>query len=206
MSFDLYLTFAAASAVLILIPGPAVTVIVANALAHGAGRALVTVAGTSSAILAQLIILTLGLSPLLGLLSDWFEGLRWAGVAYLVYLGLRKWSEPQAPAGSGALSPIAARRLYWQGFVVNATNPKTLAFYAAFFPQFIDPARPAMAQLALLSFTFLVIATLIDGSYALAGERLGAWLRGAARTRLRNRLSGGLLIGAGLGLALVRRG
>ena len=210
MSLELYLAFCLATAVLILIPGPAVSLIVANSIAHGGRRALVTVAGTSSAIVLHLTILAFGMTSVLLLLAEWFELLRWLGVAYLVYLGIQHW---RAAAGSKAAALVAAtargvsaQRLYWQGFLVNATNPKTLLFYAAFFPQFIDPAGPALPQLLLLSASFLTIATLLDGAYALLGGRLRGLLSDPRRARLRGRLTGGLLIGAGLGLALARRG
>ena len=88
---------------------------------------------------------------------------------------------------------------------VNATNPKTLFFFAAFFPQFLDPTRALGPQIAALCVTFLVIQTLLDGCYALLGGRLRPWLTSRARARIRNRVTGGLLVGAGLGLALARR-
>lgn len=205
MPLELYLAFVAATAVLILIPGPAVSLIVANALAHGARGALVSVAGVSTAVVGQLVLVGFGMASAMALMSEWFEWLRWLGVAYLVYLGVRQWRA--APVALGDVrAPAASRaRLYWTGVVVNATNPKTLVFYAAFFPQFVDPARPHGAQIALLCLTFLVIQTLLDGSYALLGGRLRPWLASRARARLRNRVTGAFLIGAGLGLALARR-
>lgn len=205
MPLELYLAFVAATAVLILIPGPAVSLIVANALAHGARGALVSVAGVSTAVVGQLVLVGFGMASAMALMSEWFEWLRWLGVAYLVYLGVRQWRA--APVALGDVrAPAASRaRLYWTGVVVNATNPKTLVFYAAFFPQFVDPARPHGVQIALLCLTFLVIQTLLDGSYALLGGRLRPWLASRARARLRNRVTGAFLIGAGLGLALARR-
>jgi threonine/homoserine/homoserine lactone efflux protein len=90
--------------------------------------------------------------------------------------------------------------------MVNGTNPKILFFYAAFFPQFIDPALPGIGQMIILCLTFVTIATILDGGYALLGGRLRGLLQDQRRQRLRNRLTGSLLIGAGLGLALARRG
>ncbi len=205
MPLELYLAFVAATAVLILIPGPAVTLIVATALAHGARGALVSVAGVSTAVVGQLIVVGFGMASAMALLAEWFEALRWAGVAYLVYLGLRQWRASPVALGDVAAPSVSRARLYWTGVVVNATNPKTLVFYAAFFPQFIDPLLPHGPQIAALCVTFLVVQTLLDGSYALLGGRLRPWLASRARARLRNRVTGGLLIGAGLGLALVRR-
>ncbi len=206
MTIDLYLAFVLATVLLILFPGPAVTLIVANSLTYGARRALVTVAGSSSAIALQLVITTLGMISMIAVLADWFEWLRWAGVAYLVYLGIKQWRAPAVALDDVAVAAVSGRRLFWQGFIVNATNPKTLFFYAAFFPQFIEPASPALPQLVLLSVTFFVIATLLDGGYALVAGRVRNLLRSRRQGRLRNRITGSLLIGAGLGLALARRG
>jgi threonine/homoserine/homoserine lactone efflux protein len=206
MSLDLYLAFLLATTVLILIPGPNVTLLVATSLAHGPRRALITLAGTSSAIALQLVIVALGMTSLILVLAGWFEWLRWAGVAYLVYLGIQQWrAEPLAlddldarRAGSG--------RLFWRGVLVSATNPKTLLFYGAFFPQFVAPGSPPGPQLALLCTTFLFVATALDGAYALLAGRLRPWLRDRRRARLRNRLTGSCLIAAALGLAFARRG
>jgi threonine/homoserine/homoserine lactone efflux protein len=205
MPLELYLAFVFATAVLILIPGPAVTLIVANAIAHGSRRALVSVAGVSTAVVVQLVLVALGMASLMALLSEWFEWLRWLGVAYLVYLGIRQWRAAPLALEAGLMRAVSRRRLFWTGFLVNATNPKTLFFYAAFFPQFVDPGAAFGPQILALCATFLVIQTLLDGSYALLGGRLRGLLTGRRRARLRNRVTGTLLIGAGLGLALARK-
>ena len=205
MPLDLYLAFVLASTLLILMPGPNVTLLVANSIAYGARRALATLAGTSSAIALQLVVTVLGMTSLMLVLASWFEWLRWAGVLYLVYLGVQQWRA--LPVALEDIDPqaIAARALFWRGFLVSATNPKTLLFYAAFFPQFVDPASAPLPQLLLMSATFLCLAVALDGSFALLAGRLRELFRGRARARLRNRLTGSLLIGAGLALALARR-
>lgn len=205
MDMELYLAFVAATTLLILFPGPAVALIVATSLSHGSRAALITVAGSSSAVAVLLGVTALGMTSLMLVLSQWFEVLRWAGVAYLFYLGLQAWrSKAQAPNGR-AVKKVSAKKLYLRGFVVNATNPKTLFFYAAFFPQFVDPAAPIGPQLVLLCATFLTIATLLDSGYALLADGLSHLVKSERGARLRNRVTGGLLIGAGLGLALARR-
>ena len=200
---DLYLAFVLATVVLILIPGPNVALIVANSVAYGSRYGLLTVAGTGSAIAIQLALTVLGMAALLGALAEWFEWLRWAGVAYLVYLGVRVWCAPATDLGGIAPQPKSVRALFWRGFLVSATNPKTLLFYGAFFPQFVDPGHDLASQLLMLSASFLVISTLGDVCWALlVGSARGLL---AGRARLRNRLTGGLLIGASLGLALARK-
>jgi threonine/homoserine/homoserine lactone efflux protein len=204
MPLNLYLAFVAACALLIVIPGPNVALIVANSVAHGARYGLMTVAGTASAMVLQLALVVLGASALLGLLASLFDWLRWLGVAYLLWLGLRTWRAAASDLSGIAAEPRSARAIFARGFLVSLTNPKTLLFYAAFLPQFVSAdSGEATRQLLLLSGTFLVIAVLLDGGWALLASRLRSLLR--ARARLRNRLTGGLLMGAGFGLALARR-
>lgn len=205
MNLELYLAFIFATAVLILIPGPVVAVIVANSLAHGGRRALITMVDASTANVVHLTLVALGMTSFMLVLAGWFEWLRWLGVAYLVYLGLRVWLAKPILSGERTIDAAPRARLFWQGFIISVTNPKTLFFYAAFFPQFVDPARPVEFQITVLCLTFLVIQITVDGTYALLGGRIGGLFISRRGARLRNRLTGSLLIGAGLGLALTRR-
>lgn len=203
MSLDLYLAFVAASAILILIPGPNVALIVANSVAHGTRFGLLTVAGTSSAVVVHLALTVLGATAILNFLATSFDWLRWAGVVYLVWLGVRAWRAPPVDLAGTEAQARSVRLIYGRGFLVGLTNPKTLLFYGAFLPQFITPGQAAADQLLLLAVTFLVVAVVLDGVWAILAGRLRALL--TTHVRLRNRLTGGLLIGAGLGLALARR-
>jgi threonine/homoserine/homoserine lactone efflux protein len=203
MPLDLYLAFVVAVVVLIVVPGPNVALIVANSVAHGARYGLVTVAGTSSAMVVQLALTVFGMTALLGWLAAWFEILRWLGVAYLAYLGWRAWTAPAHDLSAARAQPRSAWTIYGRGVLVSLANPKTLLFYAAFLPQFVAPGGDATAQLALLAATFLGLAIVLDGVWALLAARAGGLL--ATRGRLHQRLTGGLLIGAAAGLALARR-
>jgi homoserine/homoserine lactone efflux protein len=196
----LYAAFIAATLVLLLIPGPNVAAIVATSVAHGTRAGLVTVLGTSSAAIVQLALVTLGLSAALAAFAQGMEVLRWLGAAYLIALGIAQWCAPVPELTS--VAPLPRRAIYGRGFAVALTNPKTLFFYAAFFPQFIAADRPFGAQIAVLGATFLGLALLVDGGWAVLGGRLRGIL--VARGRLRRRLAGTALIGAGVGLALAR--
>lgn len=215
---DLFVAFAAATTALILLPGPIVTLVIANSIAHGTRTGLATVAGASTGNAVLVAAGALGLTAVVALLADIFEYVRWAGVAYLVWLGARAWREalrrrsPEAPhpAGEGSIDPVfraapRARGVFVQGLVVAITNPKTILFYAAFFPQFIDAGLPIAPQLLAMSVAFVVIATTFDSCYALLAGRVRPWLTGERRTRVRHGLTGTLLIATGLGLALTRR-
>jgi homoserine/homoserine lactone efflux protein len=203
MSLELYLAFVAATVILILIPGPNVALIVANSVAHGSRYGLLTVSGTSSAVIIQLLLTVAGMTTFLSVMANWFEWLRWIGVAYLIYLGLRAWRAPPVDLTTAKPEPRSARAIYLRGFLVSLSNPKTLLFYGAFFPQFVSVGADLTTQLIVLAVTFFVIAVVLDGTWALLAGRFRAVL--AVNGKLRNRLTGGLLIGAGAGLALARR-
>jgi threonine/homoserine/homoserine lactone efflux protein len=203
MDLSLYLAFVLATSILILIPGPNVSLIVANSVAYGTRYGLLTVAGTSSAVLVQVTITALGMTAVLGSLAYWFEWVRWIGVGYLVWIGIKQWRAEAIDLTRTKPQPKSTRVIYLRGLLVSLSNPKTLLFFGAFFPQFISMDRDPEAQVLLLCATFLVIGTLLDGAWALLAGRVRWFLR--SRGRLRNRLSGGLLISAGVGLALARR-
>ena len=203
MSLELYLAFIAATAVLMVIPGPNVALIVANSVAHGTRFGLLTVAATSSAVVVHLTLTVLGATAVLAFLAASFDWLRWLGVAYLVWLGIATWRAPAIDLTHTKPQARSARRILVRGFLVGLTNPKTLLFYGAFLPQFITPGPTAADQLLLLAVTFLVVAVVLDSAWALLAGHLRVLLM--AHVRLRNRLTGGLLVGAGVGLALARR-
>jgi len=200
---SLLLTFILATTILMLTPGPNVALIVANAVAWGTRYGLLTVTGTAAAMVVQLGLTALGMSAALGALAAWFEWLRWLGVGYLLWLGIRQWRAPPIDLTRIPAQPRSARAIALRGFLVSLTNPKTLLFYGAFLPQFVSLDRPVLPQIALLSGVFLVLAVALDGGWAVLAGRARFLL--ASRGRLRNRLSGGLLMCAGLGLALARR-
>jgi threonine/homoserine/homoserine lactone efflux protein len=203
ISLDLYLAFVAATTVLMLIPGPNVALIVANSVAYGTRFGLLTLAGTSAAMVVQLVLVTLGMAAMLGMVGAVLEWVRWIGVFYLIWLGIRQWRAVPVDLTKVKPEPRSPREIFLRGLLVSLTNPKTLLFFGAFFPQFLTPSQPVAPQLALLAVTFVVLAVLLDGSWAVLAGRSRTFLAG--RGRIRNRVSGGLLIGAGVGLALAHR-
>ena len=199
----LYSAFVLATAVLMLIPGPNVALIVANSLAYGTRYGLLTLAGTASAMVPQLLLTALGMTALLGSLGAWIGWVRWLGVAYLIWLGVRQWRAAAPDLARIPPQPRSRRGIYLRGLVVSLSNPKTLFFFGAFFPQFVARDRAAAPQLVLLCATFLTVAIVLDSLWAVLAGRARPLL--AAHGRLRNRLSGGFLVGAGIGLALAHR-
>ncbi|HQT40385.1 MAG TPA: LysE family translocator [Acidocella sp.] len=202
MSLHLYAAFVAAVVILMLIPGPNVALITSNSIAHGMRHGFVTVAGTASAMVVQLAVTGLGLEAVLGVASLWLGWLRWLGVLYLIYLGVKLWRTPPVALGA-SVPPKSAPATFGRAFVVSLTNPKTLFFYSAFFPQFIVPGSAMAAQIALLSVSFMVVALVIDSIWVVSAHRARVFL--SRQGRWQNRISGGLLMGAGLGLAIARQ-
>ncbi|GAC1345549.1 MAG: LysE family translocator [Acetobacteraceae bacterium] len=194
--------FVLATAVLMMIPGPNLALIVANSVAYGARWGLLTVVATSAASMLQLALVVFGMAGLLGELGGWFGWVRWAGVAYLVVLGIQQWRAIPANLAAVRAQPHSLGRIFARAVAVAVTNPKTLLFYAAFFPQFVSSDAPPGPQLAVLAGLYLLIALVLDSVWALTAARLREVL--GTRARLRSRVSGAVLIGAGLGLALER--
>jgi threonine/homoserine/homoserine lactone efflux protein len=176
--------FSLAAIVLFVIPGPAVLYIITRSLVGGRKAGLVSVAGIHAGSLVHIAAAVAGLSALLATSAVAFRTVKWAGAAYLVYLGGRAFLDrnlPRAPAAE----PEAARlgKVFRQGFVVNALNPKTAVFFLAFVPQFVDPTRGSAGQILILSALFILLGLISDGLYATVfgsvGERLTAarWWR-----------------------------
>jgi threonine/homoserine/homoserine lactone efflux protein len=207
MNLHLFLAYTLAVAILVLMPGPIVTLVVANSLSHGSRSGLATVAGASIGNAILLGATAVGLVAFFALLSEIFEVVRWAGAVYLIWLGVKAW---RTYGGQGlALVPAAkpsSRAVFLQGFLIAITNPKAIVFYIAFLPQFVDTHLPAGPQLLLMIGTMIVMALLSDSAYALLAGRARKWFTAPGRRRLQGRITGTLLIGVGCGLLLARRG
>lgn len=202
MSIELYAAYVAACIVIIMVPGPTVTLIIASSMRHGARAGLANVAGTQAGIALMIAIAGIGLTTIIEAMGHWFELLRLLGAAYLIWMG---W---QMLRSSGRLAPGEAPShprggFFLQGFLVAVSNPKTLIFFGAFFPQFIDPSGNHALQIAVMGATALVFAAMSDSAYALVAGRAGSMLS-ASRVRLLSRISGGFLIGGGVWLAFSR--
>ncbi|MFN0263590.1 LysE family translocator [Tepidamorphus sp. 3E244] len=201
----LFAAYVIACAAVVVVPGPTVTVIIANSLRHGARAGLLNVAGTQAGLAIMLVVLALGLETIVQQLGEVFFWVKLAGAAYLVWLGIKLWRADGALIDQDGAHAPAKTNFFLQGFIVILSNPKALFFFGAFIPQFIDPARGSAAvQAMVLAATFMVAATLLDGAYAvLAGSTGKLFTR--SRVRLVERISGSCLIGGGIWLALSRR-
>lgn len=199
----LYLAFIAATALLIATPGPNVALIVANSVAYGRRFGMLTVLAASCGQIPQIALTAFGMTSALSLLAQAFDWLRWAGVAYLLYAGYSAWRAPAVDLTRVPPNAKSGRAIFGRAFLVSMTNPKTLLFYIAFFPQFVSQDAPLGPQLATMAATFLVVAVSIDSLWALAALKARRLL--ASRGRLRNRIAASAYFLAGAGLAVVRR-
>jgi threonine/homoserine/homoserine lactone efflux protein len=194
--------FVLAVTALILLPGPNMALIVANSLAYGARWGVLTVLATCSASMVQLMLVAFGMATVVSQLGDWFGVLRWVGVAYLLIIGIQQWRAPPPDLGSVRAQPRSLSRIFGRAAIVSVTNPKTLLFYAAFFPQFLDTSRPVAPQLLVLAGLYVCIALTLDSLWAVIAGQVRRVI--GRRAGLINRASGAVLITAGLGLALKR--
>jgi threonine/homoserine/homoserine lactone efflux protein len=203
MPVETLLTFVAASIAIVIVPGPTITVIIANSLRHGVRAGLMNIAGTQLGLIMMLAILTVGLSTIIGRMAFLFDWLRLIGAAYLIWLGIKLWRS-DGRLDRGAAAAVTDGNFFWQGLLVIWSNPKALLFFGAFIPQFVDPSAGAVPQTILLGLIFMAVATVLDSGYALAAGRAGGWLTGS-KIRCLERISGSFLIGGGIWLALSRR-
>jgi threonine/homoserine/homoserine lactone efflux protein len=200
MTLETYLAFCLAAAALAFVPGPTVTVIIANSLRHGTPAGLMNVLGTQAGFLIWLAIAALGLGAAIEVMGVWFDVLRYAGAAYLVWLAIRLFRSK----GDLAVAVDRARpngSFFLQGFIVIISNPKMLVLFGAMIPPFITPDGDPMRQILLLGGTFMAIALAGDTAYALLAGRAGAWLS-RSRIRALEIASGCFLMAGGLWMAL----
>lgn len=201
MNTELFTAFVLITIVLIITPGPIVTFLIATGAAHGVRAGMTAVAGATIGNAILIAAIALGLSWVLKNAIGLFEILRWAGVAYLIWLGIQAWRH----AGTETEAPPLRRVHFWRGIFVALTNPKTIAFFTAFLPQFVDPALPADRQLFVMCLTSIAIAFVFDSAWATAAGMGRAWFVKPARAKLLGRVSGAVLIGGGIWLSLARR-
>lgn len=204
---DIYLllSYALACFLVIIVPGPSVTVIIANSLRAGSRAGLFNVFGTQVGLLTMILVLALSLDVVITSLGAVFWYLKMIGAAYLIWLGFKLIRSDGALGDVNEAAPNRSLIGYFgQGFLVVWSNPKALFFFGAFIPQFIDPMQNAVFQTIVLGLIFVGIATICDSLYALAAGRARGLLA-RNKVRILERVSGTLLIGGGLWLALTKR-
>jgi homoserine/homoserine lactone efflux protein len=202
MSPEIYLAYLVACIVIIIVPGPTVTLIIANSLSYGVRAGLLNVAGGQLGIAVIIALVGFGLASLIETLGWWFELVRLAGAAYLIWLGI-KLIRSTGSLREAKRAPAPGGGFFLQGFLVAVSNPKTLVFFGAFIPQFIDPAGNYYEQVLIMGVTAIIVAAISDGLYAIlvggAGRRITE-----RQVKWISRVTGGVLIGGGVWLALTK--
>jgi threonine/homoserine/homoserine lactone efflux protein len=212
MTLTTYLLYVAAVALLILTPGPTMLMCMTNSLNHGPRRAMTSVAGAITAVLGVMLLSAMGLGALLATSETAFTVAKVLGATYLIWLGIKTFRSDTAlqlngaeGAATSSRSSPSSRSFYLQGFLVGASNPKAVLFFAAFFPQFLNPAAPMAPQFAILALTFVAFEFTVLTLCALGVARLAPMLRSSRPVRWINRICGGLFTLMGALLLLTTR-
>ncbi|HBF28744.1 LysE family translocator [Rhizobium sp.] len=202
MTIDHWLAFAAASAIMLAIPGPTILLVISYAISHGRKVATATVAGVALGDFTAMTASMLGLGALLATSAAIFTALKWIGAAYLIYLGIKLWRAPVATsaeqtegADTNNERPV---RIFLHTYVVTALNPKSIIFFVAFLPQFLDTSKPLTSQMLIMELTFIVLATCNAATYGFMASIARKTIRKPSVQKVVNRTGGSLMIGAGL--------
>jgi homoserine/homoserine lactone efflux protein len=209
VTLETWLAFVVAAFLISLSPGAAVVSCLAAGLRFGFARAVWNVFGLIAGILFVMVVAAVGLGAVLTASTLAFTIVKWLGVAYLVWLGVQQWRAPAVVVdGEAAAAQLGGtrRQLLVRGFLVNATNPKSVLFMLAVLPQFIDPLRPLLVQYAVCGATLAGSDLVVMSAYTLFAAKALRLLRKPAQIRTLNRAFGGLLMAMGALLATFKRG
>lgn len=206
MNFTLWLSFAATFAILAVTPGPSVLLATANSMNHGARKAVATILGDLSANTLQILLASLGLATIITTSATVFNAIKWVGVAYLIYMGVSKLlAKPSDEILRADKAEKSFFKLYSEGFLMSASNPKAIVFIAAFFPLFIDPELPFTPQVIVLGLTYLVMDGICLLTYAHFADRLKRYLADREKVSLQHKIIGSLLVFSGVMLSLINQ-
>jgi homoserine/homoserine lactone efflux protein len=203
MNLELFSAFLLITFILVIVPGPIVTLVISTGATQGTRAALITVAGSTLGNALLIGAIAIGLNVIIAYTAEIFELLRWVGAAYLVWLGIQAWRHA---GGAAAAVTLPRDRVHFRrGLVVALSNPKTIAFFTAFLPQFVDSRLPAGYQLAVMCAVAVPLAALSDAAWAVAAGAGRSFFLRRANAKWLGRLSGLALVGGGIWLSLARR-
>jgi homoserine/homoserine lactone efflux protein len=202
MNWQLFSAFLVITLILFLTPGPIVTLVVTTGARSGVRAALLTVAGASTGNAVLVACIAFGLSWVLKTSSEIFDTLRWIGAAYLIWLGIQAWRNAGATSET---TPPRGHVHAWRGFIVAITNPKSIAFFTAFLPQFIDNTLPVERQLLVMCVESVLMGEILDCGWGVLESFGRAWFLKPHHNKLLGRICGAVLIGGGIWLSLAIR-
>ena len=206
MPLDLWFAFFIACSAVLAVPGPTVMLVISYAFARGRSSGWATVPGVTLGDFTAMTISLAGAGAVLAASATLFTALKLAGAAYLVWLGIKLWrAEPKLGELENVAGSQTQKSMFWNSFVVTALNPKSIVFFVAFVPQFVDPAQPVFLQFVVLEATFLTLAAVNVAIWAALAGHLRTRFKRPETLRLINRTGASFLIGAGILTAAVRR-
>lgn len=206
MSLEIYITYFFATTLILVIPGPTIILVVSQAVTHGRNSVVPLAAGVVFGDFTAMTLSLLGLGAIMSASAALFTLFKWIGALYLIYLGINLWrAELKSGSIQNGKKNNSPRSLFKSSFIVTALNPKGIAFFVAFLPQFISPNEPAINQLLLLGGTFLFLALVNAVLYALFASQLREAIRKTSVRRWFNRCGGTAMIGAGIFTAGMQR-
>lgn len=208
MELSTWFAFFAAAWAISLSPGAGAVAAMSAGLNHGFRRGYTMTFGLVTGIWTQVLVVGIGLGALIAASSLAFAVVKWAGVAYLVWLGIRQWRAPVGPlatADGEAAAPVSRRTLFVRGWIVNALNPKGTVFLLAVVPQFLDPTQPLLPQYAVIALTLAFTDLIVMAGYTALAARVLRALKSPSHQRALNRAFGALFVAAGTLLAFFKR-
>ncbi len=205
MTLEIWLAFVLASSTMLAIPGPTLMLVISYALGRGKSTALATVPGVTLGDFTAMTISLLGAGAILAASATLFTVLKLVGAAYLIWLGYKLWREkPNWQSLQNTQNDKSKPAMFWQAYAVTSLNPKSIVFFVAFVPQFVNASAPVFSQFVILEITFLVLATVNAALWALAAGHMRRWFTTPAALKAVNRTGGSFLIFAGLITASLR--
>lgn len=206
MTLSVWISFVAVSILFSVSPGAGAVVSMSTSMRYGTKKTLSMIAGLQLALFIHLVCVAAGLGALLASSVVFFEALKYAGASYLIWLGISKWRErATVELDKDVIQETSTASLFKTGMMVNLSNPKSIVFLAAFLPQFIDPAAPALAQYLILGATTLFIDALVMIVYMCVAGTARQYFSTPGRVLMQNRIFGTLFVGAGLALATAKK-
>lgn len=206
MTFEWWLTYLLTTTILSLSPGSGAVNTMSTGISHGYKKTQIAIAGLQTGLAAHIILVGIGLGALFSHSVMAFQVLKWAGAAYLIWLGIQQWRARGAIDLNAVAKATSRGKLYKRALLVNLTNPKSIVFLAALFPQFILPNQPLVLQYLVLGVTTIVVDILVMQGYAMLATRISRWIKGPRQMLLLNRIFGSVFIAIGVVLATARRG
>lgn len=205
MSLEIWLAFTTATIVLLIIPGPTILLVLSYALSKGRSVAVASAAGVAAGDFIAMSLSLAGLGALVATSATLFTVLKWVGAIYLIYLGVKLIRSAPTSGLTLPETEVSARGIFAHNAAVTALNPKSIAFFIAFVPQFVTPAAPLLPQFAILVSTFVGLATLNALAYALAADRLRSMISRPSILAWITRAGGSVLIAMGVFTTTLRR-